>query len=165
VAGTSQMSQFVWSKVNGPHSTATPAHARPAAPDFTLTDAAGQPVRLSDFRGQVVLLNFWATWCPPCRVEIPWFDRFQQQYGGRGLAVLGLSVDEDGWKSVRPFLAANKVSYRILAEGGGVAELFGGVDTLPSTLTIDRQGRIAAVHSGLIGKESYRASIEAMLAE
>lgn len=68
-----------------------------AVPAFPLTDASGQTVRLADFRGKVVLLNFWATWCPPCKTEIPWFVEFQSKYEAAGLVVLGISMDEEGW--------------------------------------------------------------------
>ena len=95
-----------------PHPGTTPVSAKleagVMAPDFTLRDASGQPVRLSGFRGKAVLLNFWATWCPPCRIEIPWFMEFQRAYGDRGLVVLGVSLDADGWKSVQPYVEARE---------------------------------------------------------
>ena len=78
-------------------------HGPSRAPDFALTDAAGKTVRLSDYRGKVVLLNFWATWCEPCKAEVPWFVDLQKTYTD-DLVVLGVSFDEDGWKSVRPFI-------------------------------------------------------------
>ena len=78
---------------------------RKFAPEFNLKDADGKVVRLSDYRGKVVLLNFWATWCAPCRLEIPWFMEFEQQNKNRGFAVVGISMDEEGWSVVRPFLA------------------------------------------------------------
>src|SRR5580658_9276819 len=81
---------------------------RKPAPDFALTDADGKVAKLSDYRGKVVLLNFWATWCGPCEVEIPWFIQFQKEYRDRDFAVLGVSEDEDGWKQVKPFIAREK---------------------------------------------------------
>src|SRR5947208_1985561 len=81
---------------------------RQQAPDFTLKDATGTAVKLSDYRGKVVLLNFWATWCGPCKIEIPWFIDFQQQYKDRDFAVLGISMDDDGWQSVKPYVAEHK---------------------------------------------------------
>jgi cytochrome c biogenesis protein CcmG/thiol:disulfide interchange protein DsbE len=120
-------------------------------------------VRLSQFTGKVVLLNFWATWCPPCRVEIPWFVEFQKKYGDRGLVVLGVSVDDDGWKSVRPFLEEMKVNYRMMLSTGPVADSYGGVDALPTTVMIDRDGRIASKHVRLVNKSDYVADIEALL--
>ncbi len=157
VAGSSQVTRLIWNRDK--------VVDRRLAPDFTLTDAAGLPVRLSDLRGQVVLLNFWATWCKPCMIEIPWFVEFQRKYGERGLVVLGVSLDEDGWKSVRPFLERQHVNYRVMIGGDGVTSLFGGIDSLPATLLIDRQGRIASTHVGLAAQNAYEAEIQGALAE
>ena len=88
-----------------------------AAPAFTLTDASGQTVRLADFRGKVVLLNFWATWCPPCKTEIPWFVELQNEYERAGLVVFGFSVDDMGWTAVRPAWAGGNVAYRHRGSG------------------------------------------------
>ena len=115
------------------------------APDFTLNDASGQPVKLSDFRGKVVLLNFWATWCPPCKVEIPWFAEFQQTYKNRDFVVLGVSLDEDGWKSVQPFLDAPYV--RVYNHGGGG---WGG-----DHLSIRVDGRPVLDHQSLLPRIGY----------
>ena len=133
------------------------------APDFTLSDAAGKTVKLSDFKGKVVLLNFWATWCPPCRVEIPWFMEFQKVYGDRDFVVLGISLDADGWKSVKPFVDEQNVTYRMMIGNDDITALYGGVKSLPATLIIDRSGRIASSHAGLASKDAYRAEIEALL--
>src|SRR5581483_12448648 len=75
--------------------------SRKPAPQFTLTDSNGAKVKLADYRGKVVLLNFWATWCGPCQVEIPWFEEFEQQYKSKGFEVVGVSMDEDGWSAVK----------------------------------------------------------------
>jgi cytochrome c biogenesis protein CcmG/thiol:disulfide interchange protein DsbE len=143
----------------------TPAVAPPGklAPDFTLDDADGHPVSLSSFRGKAVLLNFWATWCNPCAVEIPWFVEFERAYREQGLVVLGVSLDEDGWQAIRPFVAARRINYRILLGGDPIADLFGGIQSLPSTLIIGRDGRIAATHVGLASKSTYEAAIQAAL--
>ncbi|MDW8130572.1 MAG: redoxin domain-containing protein, partial [Bryobacterales bacterium] len=95
-------------------SSVKPESQRRQAPDFTLRDADGKLVRLSDYRGKVVLLNFWATWCGPCRLEIPWFIEFERQHKHRGFAVLGISMDEDGWDVVKPYIRRLGVNYRIL---------------------------------------------------
>ncbi|MGH9663240.1 MAG: TlpA disulfide reductase family protein, partial [Bryobacteraceae bacterium] len=128
---------------------------RKSAPDFALKDANGATVHLSDYKGKVVLLNFWATWCGPCRVEIPWFLQFEREYKDRGFAVVGVSMDDDGWESVKPYIAEQKINYRILLGDDSVSNLYGGVDSLPTTFLIDRSGRVAAVHVGLVGRSTY----------
>ena len=105
---------------------------RNQAPDFTLMDVTGKPVKLSDFKGKVVVLNFWATWCGPCKVEIPWFIEFEQKYKDQGLVVLGVSMDEDGWSSVKPYLESSKVNYRVVIGTDRVGETYGGVESLPT---------------------------------
>jgi peroxiredoxin len=143
---------------------ATP-ETRKAAPDFTLNDAAGVPVRLSQFRGKVVLLSFWATWCVPCKTEIPWFIEFQQAYRDRGLVVLGVSLDDDGWKPVKPYIDEMKIDYRVMVADKDIAPLYGGLESIPVTLVIDKAGRIAVTHVGLCPKYEYEAAIRSMLAE
>ena len=135
---------------------------KPAA-NFTLTDPNGAKVTLASYKGKVVVLNFWATWCGPCQVEIPWFVEFNKTYKSRGLAVLGVAMDEDGWKSVKPYLAEKKIDYPIVIGNEDVAKLYGGVDSLPSTFIIDRDGKIAFVHTGLVSKETYEKDIRSLL--
>jgi cytochrome c biogenesis protein CcmG/thiol:disulfide interchange protein DsbE len=130
-----------------------------AAPDFTLVDATGASVRLSDYKGKVVLLNFWATWCAPCKAEIPWFAEFERTYKHRGFAVIGVSMDDDGWKSVRPYMDAKKIGYRVALGNEALAKNYGGVESLPETLVIDREGRIAARHIGIVSKSDYENEI------
>ena len=138
---------------------------KPAA-DFTLRDANGTAVKLSDYRGKVVLLNFWATWCGPCTLEIPWFIEFEQQYKTQGFAVVGVSMDEDGWNAIKPYVAAHKMNYRVLLGDDSVSQLYGGVDSLPTTFLIDRKGRVAfPPHIGLAGKNEYLKEIQSLLGE
>jgi peroxiredoxin len=146
---------------------------RMAAPDFTLNDASGRQVKLSDSRGKVVLLNFWATWCRPCSDEIPWFVEFQKSNAARGFAVLGVSMDnvgdnagiDGGWSVVEPYIQAKGVNYAVVIGNDDVARQFGGLKSIPLTILIDRSGRIAAVHAGLSRKEEYEADINALLNE
>jgi peroxiredoxin len=141
------------------------AGERRMAPDFTLSDSAGRAVQLSEFRGKVVLLNFWATWCGPCKQEIPWFVEFQRTNEKHGFAVLGVSMDEDGWRAVKPYMEATHINYPVMLGNDDVAKLFGGLDSLPLTIIIDRAGRIAAVHAGLCRRDEYESDINAILNE
>lgn len=136
---------------------------RKPAPDFVLKDANGAAVKLSDYKGKVVLLNFWATWCGPCKVEIPWFIEFQQQYKDKGFEVLGVAMDDEGWQAVKPYLTERKVNYRVLLGNDSVTQLYGGVDSLPTTFVIDKEGRIASAHVGLVAKNEYLDEIESLL--
>jgi peroxiredoxin len=138
-------------------------HDRKPAPDFNLKDVHGKPVKLSDYRGKVVLLNFWATWCGPCKIEIPWFMDFEQTYKDKNFAVLGISLDDDGWESVKPYIEEKKINYRVMIGTELVAQLYGDVDSLPTTFMIDREGRVAAVHIGLVSKSDYTHDILQLL--
>jgi len=137
-----------------------PEKDRKTAPDFALKDANGQTTHLSDYKGKVVLLDFWATWCGPCKIEIPWFMEFEQQFKDRGFAVLGVSMDEDGWNVVKPYIQDMKINYRVVLGNEEIGELYGGLDSLPTTLLLDRQGKIASIHVGLSqGKEDFKNDI------
>lgn len=138
---------------------------RRKAPDFTRVDATGHKVRLSNYRGKVVLLDFWATWCTGCKEEIPWYVDFQARYSGSGLAVLGVSMDDDGWKTVKPFLAEKmKIPYPVVIGDDALAKEFGGIDRMPVTLLIDRKGRIAYTHIGVVDRAQFEKEIQELLA-
>jgi peroxiredoxin len=139
------------------------APGKPAPSDLSLTNMTGEKVHLKDLRGKSVVVNFWATWCGPCQIEIPWFVEFNKTYKARGLAVVGVSMDEDGWKSVKPYLAAKKIDYPIVVGTEDTAKAYGGIDSLPSTFIIDRDGKIAFSHSGLVGKDTYETEIRSLL--
>lgn len=156
VVGCSSSPTQVWTPVKA-------AKDRKAAPEFALTDVKGATVKLSDYKGRVVLLNFWATWCWPCKIEIPWFIEFEKMYKDRGLAVLGISMDEDGWQAVKPFIEEKKVNFGVVLGDDQVAQLYGGVDSLPTTFLIDHEGRIASVHVGLESKSAYENEILQLL--
>ena len=144
-------------------SAVKPESQRKKAPEFSLKDANGQVVKLSDYQGKVVLLNFWATWCGPCKVEIPWFIDFETRLKDQGFAVLGVAMDDEGWQAVRPYLASKKVNYRVAIGDDSMANLYGGVESLPTTFILDRDGRIARTHVGLVSKGEYENDIQELL--
>lgn len=141
-----------------------PEADRKKAPEFALKDAQGRVAKLSDYKGKVVLLNFWATWCGPCKIEIPWFADFEQRFKDKGFAVVGVSMDDDGWESVKPYIEEKKVNYRIVIGTEETADIYGGVSSLPTSFLIDRQGKIASAHVGLVSKSVYQNEIEHLLA-
>lgn len=143
----------------------TAASYRKVAPDFTLSDSAGTPIKLSAYKGRVVLLDFWGTFCQVCKVEIPWFVEFQNKYKESGLSVVGVSVDEDGWKSVKPWVEERKVNYPIVIGNWDLARLFGFTNELPLSLLIDRDGRIADLHPGIVDKSKFESEIQILLKE
>jgi cytochrome c biogenesis protein CcmG/thiol:disulfide interchange protein DsbE len=143
--------------------TVKPDKERHPAPEFALKDSNGKTVRLEDYSGKVVLLDFFATWCGPCKIEIPWFMEMERKNKDRGFAVLGVSMDDEGWDIVKPFLAELGVNYRVVIGNDATAQLYGGVDALPTTFLIDRSGKIASVHIGLASKKEFEDGIEQLL--
>ena len=142
-----------------------PATQRKPTAAFSLKDASGKTATLKEYRGKVVLLDFWATWCHGCTEEIPWFSDFQKSYGGKGLAVIGASMDEGGWNVLKPFLAARPVPYRMLLADEALAKQY-GIENLPDTFLIDRKGRIAAAYlATLVDKDDVDSKIKTLLAE
>jgi peroxiredoxin len=136
---------------------------RKTAPEFSLKDSTGKVVHLADYKGKVVLLDFWATWCGPCKIEIPWFIEFQRKYKVRGFEVLGVSMDEDGWKAIQPFATQAAINYRIILGDDKTGDQYGGIEALPTTFVIDREGKIASVHVGLSGRKEFQDAIESLL--
>jgi cytochrome c biogenesis protein CcmG/thiol:disulfide interchange protein DsbE len=136
---------------------------RKEAPDFALKDADGKLVHLSDYRGKVVILDFWATWCGPCKIEIPWFMEMQRKDKDRGFEVVGVAMDDEGWEAVKPFAQKLGINYRLVMGNDQTAQMYGGVDALPTTFIIDRAGKIAAVHVGLASKKDFEDGVEALL--
>ncbi len=142
-----------------------PEKERKTAADFALQDVNGKTVKLADFSGKVVLLDFWATWCTGCKMEIPWFEAFQSAYQAKGFAVVGVSLDEDGWKALKPFLEEHKIPYTMLLGDDPMSKRY-GIGNLPDTFLIDRQGRVAAFYKeSLVDKDNVEANIKALLSE
>ncbi len=138
--------------------------SRIAAPDFALRDATGTTVKLSDYKGKVVLLDFWATWCTGCKVEIPWYVEFDKTYRDRGLVSIGVAMDDEGWQAVTPYLAQHPIPYGIVVTDTDVTQRY-RVTNLPVTLLIDRDGRIADSHVGVVVKETWEDEIRKLLQE
>lgn len=145
-------------------SSRCPADAPPASFDFTLNDIEDKPVNLADFKGKVVLLDFWATWCGPCKVEIPWFIEFQERYGRDGFQVVGVSVD-DKPEQLKPYVAEMKMNYPVLQGLGhdDLMDAFGPILGIPVSTIISRDGKICGRHTGLSSKEAFEEEIKALL--
>ena len=143
----------------------TPLDSRKPLPQVALTDSNGATVNLSAYKGRVVLLDFWATWCHGCKEEIPWFMGFQSKYKKIGLTVVGASLDDDGWKSVKPYLAEHRINYRIVLGGFESAKQFGVDKGMPVSVLIDRDGKIADIHPGMVDKAAFEREIQILLNE
>jgi len=137
--------------------------AQTQAPDFTLQSLDGKTVRLSDFRGKPVVLNFWAMWCGPCKIEMPWFVDFQKQYGPAGVQFLGVAMDDASTKEIAEFAESMKVNYPILIGKESVGDDYGGVQFLPETFYIDRNGKVVDKAFGLKGKGEIEDAIKKIL--
>jgi thiol-disulfide isomerase/thioredoxin len=133
------------------------------APDFTLESLDGKNLRLSDLRGKAVLLNFWATWCGPCKIETPWLVELQNQYGAQGLQVVGVAMDDSGKDDIAKFAKDMGVNYPVLLGKEAVGDAYGGVPALPESFFIGRDGKIVDKIIGLKGKGEIEDSIRKAL--
>jgi cytochrome c biogenesis protein CcmG/thiol:disulfide interchange protein DsbE len=133
------------------------------AADFELKTSDGKIVQLSQLKGKVVLLNFWATWCGPCRKEIPDFLEVYEQYKGKGFEIVGVSLDEDGWSVVNPFVKQYKINYPIVMGDGKVVKAFGSFQYIPTTFLIDKQGNIVHTFTGLVKKADLEKKLKTLL--
>jgi thiol-disulfide isomerase/thioredoxin len=133
------------------------------APDFSLETLDGKTMRLSDFRGKAVLLNFWATWCGPCKIEIPWFVDLQKEYGSQGLQIVGVAMDDASKEDIAKFAKEMGVNYPILIGKDSVGDEYGGVNGLPESFLIARNGTIIDRIMGLRGKAEIEDSIKKAL--
>jgi peroxiredoxin len=133
------------------------------APDFSLETLEGNTMRLSDLRGKAVLLNFWATWCGPCKIEMPWFVDLQKQYGSQGLQIVGVAMDDASKEDIGKFAKDMGVNYPILIGKESVGDQYGGVPALPETFLISRDGKIVDKIIGLRGKADIEEAIKKAL--
>ena len=143
---------------------ATPRITRSTvAPDFSLESLEGKTMRLSDFRGKAVLLNFWATWCGPCKIEMPWFVELQQKYGSQGLQVVGVAMDDASKEDIAKFAKDMGVNYPVLIGKEAVGDSYGGIPALPETFFIGRDGKVVDKILGLRGKAEIEDAIKKAL--
>jgi thiol-disulfide isomerase/thioredoxin len=143
---------------------ACPANAKPANLNFTLKDLNNKDVNLASFKGKVILLDFWATWCGPCKIEIPWFIEFQKKYGKDGLQVIGVSID-DTLDKLKPFATEYKMNYFVLQglDHDDLQDAFGPMFGVPVTVVISRTGKVCLKHVGLGSKPDFENAIKSLL--
>jgi len=154
----------------------SPLKGKPA-PDFTLQDLRGKKVSLADFKGKALLINFWATWCGPCKVETPWLVELRNQYAAKGFEVLGISAegddlqpgDKEGWAkdkaAIAKFVKEEKMPYPVLINGDSISKPYGGIDAMPTSFYVDRSGNVVNVQLGLTSKDDMEANIRKTLGE
>jgi cytochrome c biogenesis protein CcmG/thiol:disulfide interchange protein DsbE len=140
------------------------ADERSPAPDFTLQSVEGKRITLSSYRGRVILLDFWATWCTGCKVEIPWFVEFDKKYRSRGLMTIGAAMDEEGTTFVLPYLREHPIAYPVVPGYPSLMKPY-EITALPVTLLIDKAGRIADMHAGIVDKTAWEQEIQNLLRE
>lgn len=162
----------VKAKADNPVMTSDAVKPAEPAPDLTLKDLNGNDVSLSDYKGRVVLVNFWATWCEPCRVEIPWLIEMQEKYADRGFVILGIALDEEGKSVVTPFVAKERfdvngkkeaMSYKILIGNDDAADKFGGLFGYPTSILISKDGKQIKRITGIISPDEMTKLIESQL--
>lgn len=140
-----------------------PLKGKPA-PAFTLVNLNGRKVSLSDYKGRPVIVNFWATWCAPCKLEMPWFEEFRAKYSGQGFEILGIAEDDASKDEIAKTAKKIDVSYPILLNDGKVDPAYGGVDSLPTSFYIDRNGVVVTETIGLASKDEVEANIKSLIA-
>ncbi len=133
------------------------------APDFTLQTLDGKNISLSDFKGKAVLVNFWATWCGPCKIETPWLVELQNQYGAQGLQVVGVAMDDSGKDEIAQFAKEMGVNYPVLIGKEAVGDAYGGVPALPESFFVGRDGKIVDRIIGLKGRSEIEDSVKKAL--
>ena len=152
----------------------SPLKGRPA-PEFTLEDLNGKKVSLASYKGKAVLINFWATWCAPCKIETPWLIELRNQYAAQGFEILGVSADDldlgdtlklsTEKKEIARSVQQMQIPYPVLIDGDAISQPYGGLDELPTSFFVDRKGTIVAAQLGLTSKDDIEANIRKSLGE
>jgi thiol-disulfide isomerase/thioredoxin len=159
----------------------TPVYVSPLqdkiAPAFALNDLSGKKVPLSSYRGKALLINFWATWCAPCKIETPWIIELRNKYASQGFEVVGVDTEGDdlraddkvGWAKAKDaaskFVAGEKIPYPVLLDGDSIATSYGGLDELPTSFFIDRNGKVVAAEVGLTSESDLETKIKRALGD
>ncbi len=133
------------------------------APAFSLKDKDGKTITLESLKGKVVVLNFWATWCPPCRAEIPAFKSAYGKYREKGVEIVGVSLDHNGWEVITPFVKQKQIEYPVVLGGAEIARAYGNIQSIPTTIIIDRSGKIVDSHVGAMTETALVKSFEKLL--
>jgi cytochrome c biogenesis protein CcmG/thiol:disulfide interchange protein DsbE len=157
---------FGGSEPNGPY----PPNYVPAAqksssvaPDFSLPTPDGKTLKLSSYKGKAVIIDFWATWCPPCRKGIPDLIELKKKYGSKGLEIIGVSVDQDTKPDVVPFIKDKGINYPVVYADNSIVMNYGGIRAIPTSFVIDKQGKIVASYEGLMPIQTYENHIKKIL--
>jgi thiol-disulfide isomerase/thioredoxin len=148
----------------GSDADAPPQLRGKAAPAFTLTTLEGKKISLADYRGRPVLVNFWATWCAPCKLEMPWFEEFRGKYASQGFEILGIAEDDAGKDEIAKAAKKLGATYPILLTDGKVAPAYGGIDYLPMSFYVDGKGIVVEQNAGLASKDEVEANIKKLIA-
>jgi len=133
------------------------------APNFSLQTQSGKVIELAELKGKVVLLNFWATWCPPCRAEIPDFIKVYNSYKSKGFEIIGIALDNEGWFKVAPFIKETKINYPVVLGSEKEVQQYGNFESIPTSFIIDKNGYIAGRQIGLLSKDALEKKLKSLL--
>ena len=176
LAAAAPKAELIPDAAGGAPQYVSPLKGKPA-PAFELEDLTGKKVSLASYKGKAVLVNFWATWCAPCKIETPWLIELRNQYGPQGFEILGISTEGDdlqksdkaGWAkekaTIGKFVTEEKMPYPVLVDGDSISTAYGGLDQLPTSFFVDRKGTVVAAQLGLTSKDDIEANIKKALAE